>query len=121
MRFKYDLREQLGKNSSYRENFEVFNATVLNVLDKHAPITKNVLFAASVRANDGPFMTETLRKAIMDRTRLRNTSCNNRTVDNLKAFKKQRNTSVKILRQAKRDYYNDLDIKDLTDNKKFWK
>ena len=39
----------------------------------------------------------------------------------MKAFKKQRNRCVKILRQAKKDYYNDLDIKDLADSKKFWK
>ena len=116
LRFKEDLREQLGKNSSCREKFEVFNAIVSSVLDNHAPIKKK-----SVRANDGPFMTKTLRKAIMNRTRLRNIYCNNRTVDNLKAFKKQRNKCVKILRQAKKDYYKDLDIKDLTDSKKFWK
>ena len=44
-----------------------------------------------------------------------------RTADNLKAFKKQRNMFVNILRQAKKDYYKDLDIKDLTDNRNFWR
>ena len=83
------------------------------MLDKHAPKKKK-----SVRENNGPFMTETLRKAIMNRTRLRNIYCNNRTVDNLKAFKKQRNRCAKILQQAKKDYYNDLDIKDLKYHKK---
>ena len=86
------------------------------MLDNHAPIKKK-----SVRANDGPFMTKTLRKAIMNRTRLRNICCKDRTADNLKAFKKQRNKCVNILRQAKKDYYKDLNIKDLTDNRNFWR
>ena len=64
-------------------------AIVSSVLDNHAPIKRK-----SVRANDGPFMTKTLRKAIMNRTRLRNIHCKNRTADNLKAFIKQRNKCV---------------------------
>ena len=82
------------------------------MLDNHAPIKKK-----SVRANDGPFMTKTFRKPKANRTRLRNIYCKDRTADNLKAFKKKRNKSVNILRQAKED----LDIKDLTDNRNFWK
>ena len=35
--------------------------------------------------------------------------------------KKQRNKCVKILQQAKKDYYKGLDIKNLTDNRKFWR
>ena len=84
------------------------------MLDTNAPIKKK-----SVRTNDGPFMTKTLRKAMMNRTRLRNTYCKDRTADNLKAFKKLRNTCVNILRQAKKYYYKDLNIKDLTDNRNF--
>ena len=71
------------------------------MLENHAPIKKK-----SVRANDGP---------------LRNIYCKDRTADNLKAFKKQRNKCVNLLRQAKKDYYMDLDINDLTDNRNFWR
>ena len=35
--------------------------------------------------------------------------------------KKQRNKCVKMLRQAKFDYYKTLDVKCLTDNRKLWK
>ena len=66
-------------------------------------------------------MNKALRRAIMTRSRLRNMYCKYRTVENLKAFKKQRNKCVKILRQAKKDYYKNLDIKNLTDNRKFWR
>ena len=37
------------------------------------------------------------------------------------AFKKQRNKCVKILRKAKVDYYGNLDLKNISDNRKFWK
>ena len=82
-KFKEDLRKELVKNSSFCEKFETFNAMVTGVLDTHAPIKKK-----NVRANDGPFMAKTLRKAIMNRTRLRNIYCKDRTVENLNAFKK---------------------------------
>ena len=65
----------------------------------------------SVRANDGPFMTKALRKAIMNRTHLRNRYNNDKTDDNKKAFKKQRNLCVKLLREAKREYYTNIDLK----------
>ena len=74
-----------------------------------------------VRANDGPFMTKALRKAVMLRTQLRNRYNKERTPGNRNVFKKQRNMCVKTLRQAKRDYYSNLDMKSITDNKKFWK
>ena len=60
-------------------------------------------------------------KAIMNRTRLRNICCKDSTADNLKAYKKQRNKCFNILRQAKKDYYKDLHIKDFTDNRNFWR
>ena len=55
----------------------------------------------------------------MNRTRLRNIYYKDGTIGNLTAFEKQRNKCVKILRQAKKDYYKDLDIENLTDNGKF--
>ena len=95
---------------------DTFNTTVQGVLDNHGQIKKK-----SVRVNDGPFIAKTLRRAVMNRTRLRITYGKDRTTDNLKAYKKQRNKSVNILRQAKEDYYKDLDIKDLTDNRNLWR
>ena len=37
------------------------------------------------------------------------------------AYKKQRNLCFSLLRQNKKDYFETLDIKFLTDNKMFWK
>ena len=96
--------------------FSEFNDRIETVLNEHAPIKKKY-----VRANDGPFMTKALRKAIYTRTNLRNRYNKNKSQENWNAFKKQRNRCVKMLRQAKIDYYKTLDIKYLVDNRKFWK
>ena len=39
---------------------------------------------------------------------------------NRKAYKRQRNLCVKLLREAKTNYYKNLDSKILYDNRKFW-
>ena len=57
----------------------------------------------------------------MTRSRLRNKFKKNRTDDNRKAYNTQRNKCVNLLRKNKRDYYHKLNVKKLTDNKKFWK
>ena len=36
-------------------------------------------------------------------------------------YNKQRNLCVNMLKKAKREYYNNIDIKLLNDNRKFWK
>ena len=42
------------------------------------------------------------------------------TLENWNAFKKPHNRYVKILRKAKVDYYGNLHLKDIPDNRKFW-
>ena len=89
---------------------------VTNTLNRPAPIKTKYL-----RANDGPFMTKALRKAMMRRKNLRSKYIKSRTEENHKAFKTQRNLCVKLLLRAKSDYYWNLNLGDLTDNHKFWK
>ena len=36
-------------------------------------------------------------------------------------YKKQRNSCSKLYKKERRKFYNNLNIKDITDNKKFWK
>ena len=38
-----------------------------------------------------------------------------------KAYNKQRNKCFSLLRKTKRAYYSNLNVKDVVDNKKFWK
>ena len=62
-------------------------------------------------------MSKAFRKAIMVRFKLKN----NRTGENQDSYKKQRNFCVNLQRKTKKDYFNDLNIKNVTDNKAFWK
>ena len=114
--FRNDLREELRRIEPSDLNYSSFETTFDKVLDKHAPIKKKY-----VRANDKPFMTRALRKAVMLRTRLRNRYNKDQTVENWNKFRKHRNSCVKLFRREKRNYYNNLDISLVTDSKKFWK
>ena len=74
-----------------------------------------------VRANNAPFMSRVLSKAIMNRSRLRNNFLKNPNDTNKMAYKRHRNYCVNLLRIEKKRYYGNLDFKLITDNKKFWK
>ena len=65
-------------------------------------------------------MTKELSKAIMRRTKLRNQFLKKRTSEAKLKYNKQRNLCVNLLRKAKRNHYENLDLKDVDDNKKFW-
>ena len=54
-------------------------------------------------------MNETLSKAIMHRTRLRNKYLRNKTDENKGKHTKQRNYRASLLRKSKIEYYSSLD------------
>ena len=56
----------------------------------------------------------------MTRSRLRNKFNENSTYENWSTYKKQRNICTNILKKTKTDYFNNIDIKNITDNKRFW-
>ena len=60
-------------------------------------------------------------KEIMKRTRFRNQFLKNRTDENKSRNTRQRNYFVSLLRKRKTQYYRNLDEKNVTDNKAFWK
>ena len=55
-----------------------------------------------MRANEAPFMFRKLKKAIMIRSRVRNTFLKHPTNENKKNYRKQRNFSVNLLRTEKK-------------------
>ena len=65
-------------------------------------------------------MTKQLRKEIMVRSKLRNEFNKSRTSENWKKYKQQRNKCLSILKVTKTNYFNNLNPKVITDNKKFW-
>ena len=66
-------------------------------------------------------MTKALRKGIMTRSRLRNKFNLKRNQSNWEKYKKQRNFCTSLLKKSKQNFFRNLNIKDLSDNKKFWK
>ena len=122
----YNFDESLFRNELIKEirtfdlddeslDYNTFHRAFMSIFEKYAPIKEK-----KVRANNAPFMNKTLSKAIMTRSRLRNRYNNNPSENNLIAYKKQRNLCVKLSRNSKRDYYNNIKINKITDNKTFW-
>ena len=66
-------------------------------------------------------MDKELSQAIMKRSKLQNVYLNHRSEENRLAYKKQRNFCVTLLRKKKADYFNNLDLNLVRDNKMFWK
>ena len=57
----------------------------------------------------------------MTRSRLRHDFLCCRSDENKNAYNEQHNRCVKLVRSAKKAHYSNLSIKDVNDNKKFWK
>ena len=87
----------------------------MEILDKFTPLKKKY-----IRANHSKFVTKELSKAIMLRSKLRNQFLKTKTQESKMKNNKQRNLRVSITRKAKRSSYENLDLKEITDSKKFW-
>ena len=98
-----ELRIIMSANRNYE--YKTFEEIFLMVLNKHAPLKKK-----TIRGNNAPYMTKTLRKSIM-----------NGTIENLKTFKKQKNYCSRLYKKERKNYYENLGVNNITDNKKFWK
>ena len=110
-KFKNNLNEELSEGIS---NYESFETTVIEVLNKHAPLRKELL-----RANHAPFITKTLRKAIMRRSQLETKYLKSKTQTDLKLYKKHKNFCSKLYKRERRKYYESLDMKNVLDSKEF--
>ena len=88
----------------------------MGILENHAPIKKKL-----VRGNNSPFVNRTLTKAFMHRSKLKNKFNKNSTEENKQAYTRQRNYCVGLVKREKKSYFNNLDLKILNDNRKFWK
>ena len=102
------------------ENFDTNNrlgkylAVCAKTLNRFAPYKKRYL-----RGNNMPFMNKSLSRAFMRRSQLRSKYLKKRSETNRLAYAKQRNFCVSLLRKTKKDYYANLNEKDIADNKKF--
>ena len=66
-------------------------------------------------------MDKELTQAVMIRSKLRNKFLKLKTEENRLAYAKQRNCFSKLLKERKRQYFENLNLSSITDNKFFWK
>ena len=97
-------------------SYEYFLNNCQRALESRAPKKQKY-----VRSNHRIFINKTILKATMDWSRLRNKFLKTRFNEDKKAYNTQRNYCLTLVRKAKKDYYNNLDHENVTDNKTFWK
>ena len=108
--FVTQLYNVLYENSvSFYSDFENIFTSILNL---HAPFKTKYL-----RANNKPYITKSLRKAIMKRSRLKNKANKSKCPEDMASYRRQRNLVVNMNRKAKKDYISSLKITNYT---KFW-
>ena len=111
-KFEEELQKQLLSVS----DFPLFQFAFKVILNQFALFKQKC-----IRNNNQPFMTKTLRKAIMKRSKLRNKFIEERNIENWSEYKCQRNFCSDLLKQSKKRHFNSLNVNDFTENKKFWK
>ena len=92
-----------------------FTETFMSLLEKHAPKNRNIYQQIMLT------LSQSLRKAVMLRSKFRNSFLKEQIEESKSLYNKQRNICVSLLRKTKRNYYAQLDKKIVTDNRKFWK
>ena len=102
-----------------KENWALTEANTLqseaneSVLNQHAPRKQRIQ-----RGNNKPHVSKTLRKAIMLRSRLKNTANKTNNIDDITNYKKQRNYIVNLNKRAKKSFFSSMDTK--KNPKTFW-
>ena len=87
----------------------------MDLLNKFAPLKFKY-----PRANLSKFMTKELSKAIMLRTRFRHQVLKMEAPEAEAKYNNQRNICVSLTRKAKGNYYENLDLNNICDNRIFW-
>ena len=110
------FREELKHLVTNVNTLEEFDEAYLEVVNKYIPLKRK-----TVRINQAPYMTKALRKAIMRRSALKSKYLSNKSENSERIYKKQKNFVSRLYKKERKIFYDNLDIKYFTDNKKFWK
>ena len=112
--FREELLFELS-NSTLEENadgFQEFIEIYQKTVNQYVPAKRKF-----VQGNHLPFLNKTLSKAIMYSTRFDIKYIGNKTDKNKIKYTKQQNYCVSLLKKLKTEYYSNLDVKNITDNK----
>ena len=114
--FRRELEYTLPREKLFHISNDEFVNMFMVIFEKHAPIKRKYICV-----NQALFMTKGLRKAVMKRSRLRNT-CNRDKLESSKlAYKKQHNACTSLFRKANRDYYSNFNPSYVKNTENFWK
>ena len=112
-----------GKNSIEQEycqnhslEFGSFKKKVDSIVQKHASLKKRY-----VKANQAPFIDKNIDKHIMKTGRLRYKFLNTKSNIDRTTNITQRNLYVSLIRQAKKQFFSNLNTNVVTENKTFWR
>ena len=103
-------------NENPPENYAEFENFYINTLNRFAP-KKSV----TIRGNNKHRIFKKLRKAMMKRTRLKNRANFSQDDEDVRKYKIQRNLVVRMNREAKKDFYKNLDPTKVGNERAFWK
>ena len=113
-----DVKNSIIQMTSENNDLEFgrFKTALDEASQRHAPIKK-----CYIRANQAPFVNKKINKKIIKRSRLRNKFLNTKSDIDRKAYNKQRNLCVSLIRSEKKNFFSNIDTSDITDNKTFRK
>ena len=105
------------KAKFYKEKnmYESFSDTFKAIVNKHPPLKEKI-----VRGSNVPFMTKELRKAILNRSRLKKKYQDWSSRENFKNWKRQKNKRNKLCRKVTKDHFKTTTESSLNSNNKFW-
>ena len=113
--FRNNLLNNLLNFNNEMKSYDDFKEIFMKVLNLYVPMKKKMVIG-----NNALFMNNGLPKAFIHRSKLKNKYNKNPKESNNLLYKKQRNLCVNLLKKEKKNYKNNLDLKILDDNKKFW-
>ena len=85
------------------------------VLNYHAPLKQK-----SVRGNHAPFIIRELIKAIMTKSKVKNSYVKSPSRENFVAYKQAKNKRNSLTRKAKRKFFKEATKSGMMSNRTFW-
>ena len=97
-----DVQHRISQVTSENNDleFNLLKAVLNEAIQKHAPIKQRY-----VRANQAPCINKTINKEIMKRSWLRNKFLNTKSDIDRKAYNKQRNLCVSLIRRKNKSFF----------------
>ena len=101
--FMLDVKNSIIQMTSENNDleFDRFKTALDEAFQRHAPIKKRY-----VRANQASFINKKINKEIMKRSRLRNKFLNTKSDIDRKAYNRQRNLCVSLIRSKKKNFFS---------------